>query len=1375
MIVVLINDTVKKYLLKQPTAEKKRIRNKFEFLETGIWDGGLKVKKLKGLSSKYVFEARLDKGNRILFTLGHPPGDNQTLLIYVWGISQHDDVSRKSKTIIPFNVPFLQFSDYEESFLEDVEMEKLQQDYFTQEAITQKVNDESGSQKWYPLDEPEWKRLQMYQRDDLEFFLFLTPEQKEILQTPLPLMISGTSGSGKTTLSVYYLLNKNLNNKKKLFITYNTLLKNYARRLYNGLLEEREWKNETVPPLFYTFKELCLEMAGEDRFPPGQEVDFNRFKQLLSTYTGRVSLDPALLWEEIRGIIKGAVPRMDLSVLEKAGQALKKGPIPKALLKALQEQFILFSKLDTLDAPRKFVRKYLRTGIEDFAANIETVIHNPELEERVASMLDKTLHALEKKEGIDRTYLSFPEYESLGKKKAPNFAFNRQDIYRVFEWYRDKLNSEHLWDESDFIPQTIPEKYSCDVLVCDEVQDFTDTQLDLLFTLVKNPNNIFLAGDTKQTINPSGFRWEEVRKHFYERGLQVPELKNLSLNFRSSGSIVQLSNTLLQLKEKFTGKKAEESVEEWRYKGRPVTVISGVRVEGMLDILRVSGARRTILVRSDEEKKTLKERLGTELVFTIEEAKGLEFETVVLWKFCADSFSEDVWKVTLDLSARRVHQAHIRHEINLLYVGITRSQRDLLIYDGPLASVIWQSEPIRDHVYITEDRDFIRGMWEVVTSPGEWEQQGRYFFEREFYKAAAECFKNAGNTAGHTRALAHHSRQTGDFLQAALYFEQLPEKADAAECYEKAGQYKKALVLWEGLNQNKRVSRLRPRVLEQEGRFAEAGRLYLEKGKFNEALACFKRAKEYRQMADIYLEHLEDEKKAAQYYEEARDFEKAALLYLRLNMEDKAAELYFRNKNYAKAEALWKENQNTKQLIELYKETGRDEELLALYEKDENFEKAVKYLRSRKMDETALRKEADQMFEQGEYFKAVIRFHVLEDPGKIADCYLKMEKYKEAAPHLEDDWDFLAAADAYYKAGDYVEAFDIYVSSEGPENDFAKSREVLKKIDNKEDLGHLGMKFYRREDWQRAAFIFSQAGVHPAYEGLCHAFMGDREKANDIWLKKALTMFSLHVIAAECIEHEVYEIAAEFYLTFPSYGFKFPAFYFERKSLPWSVMETYFGERKHLIEEQSRWGRFLVAKDNRFKSSDEITRFFARSEDYCGLVIYLNVLKQHKMKNYKAFIHHYKNRVVLAEKEKDYKNAVFYYFVLERFDQVHRLLPRLTLNRYNFCFFLAPNGEKEKRLEVYRWCLDNDYRIDLREYLILVENRERLEELYQYEKESAGKDYEEPEEWDWEFERVMLFIEKQKKQGNKGDYGFFSQEDMDNVKELLEAQKQKIE
>jgi len=171
-----------------------------------------------------VFEARLDKSNRILFTLGRStdPPDEKFLTVYAWGIVAHDDISKKNKAIMPANAPFLHFSDYNEIQLNDIDIETLEPSYFTQENITEKISDESGSQKWYPVEEQEWKRIRSYSRDDLELFLFLTPEQKEILNSPLPIMISGTAGSGKTTLSVYYLPNRTTAGLPRFMKSYTT-------------------------------------------------------------------------------------------------------------------------------------------------------------------------------------------------------------------------------------------------------------------------------------------------------------------------------------------------------------------------------------------------------------------------------------------------------------------------------------------------------------------------------------------------------------------------------------------------------------------------------------------------------------------------------------------------------------------------------------------------------------------------------------------------------------------------------------------------------------------------------------------------------------------------------------------------------------------------------------------------------------------------------------------------------------------------------------------------------------------------------------------------------------------------------------------------
>ncbi|MFQ6114126.1 MAG: UvrD-helicase domain-containing protein [bacterium] len=729
MIKVLINDSFKKFLINQPHEYRRKVRQKFEYLEIGYWEGGLKVKKIKSIASnKAIFEARLDRANRILFTLGSDKEQvDQHLLIYIWGIVSHDDISHGSKNI-PKNVPFLHFKPYEEETIQETLLEDLGKFYFTQESITQKVTDDSATQKWHFLGKEDWQRIEDYREDDFELALYLTPEQQDVLNKPLPLLVSGTAGSGKTTLGIYYLLKLPRAKERKLFITYNKYLKNAALKLYHGLLNTTPFKNDFILPDFLTFKDYCWRVVEyyHRNFPTEKEVTFEKFNELMLSYSQARKFDAPLIWEEIRSIIKGALPQINVNIVKQALQRIQVGQVSPGLIQALHQQFNTFAQLQSLHKVGQLVQKYLHTDISTFSKNINYYLETRP--ERLLTTLDRTLNLLEKeRELTQKRYLSFVDYEALGKKKAPNFQFDRKQIYQIFEWYQDKLEQEKWWDELDLTREAMnllnerdSEEPRYDLVVCDEVQDLTDVQHQLLFYIVRNPLNLLLTGDLKQIVNPSGFRWEELKRHFYEREMKIPEFCFLSLNFRSSGSIVELSNTLLELKSALLGTRAEELKEDWKYKGRPPVVVKNLTEQTMLKNVHSTGAKKTILVRTEEEKHRLQKFLETELIFTIYEAKGLEFDTVLLWKFCSDVATEDVWKVVLQESSREVHQAKIKHEINLLYVAITRAQRDLLVYDGKQPSLIWNSDLIGDKIYTTDDLSYIENIWNIIFTPEEW-------------------------------------------------------------------------------------------------------------------------------------------------------------------------------------------------------------------------------------------------------------------------------------------------------------------------------------------------------------------------------------------------------------------------------------------------------------------------------------------------------------------------------------------------------------------------------------------------------------------------------------------------------------------------------
>lgn len=1323
MATVLINETVKKYLLGQSKDIRKKLREKFEFLETGLWEGKLRVRKIKSVSSKCVFVAPVDKKNKVLFTLGADiEGTEKALFVYVWGIAAREEPSKKSRLIIPDNVPFLRFQNYEEVLLEDICMEELSSPYFTQELITEKTKDESESQRWYPVDDPEWKRIQLYTKDDFELYLHLSPEQKEILRAPLPVLAAGTAGSGKTTLSVYFLLRSDLKRKTKIFLTYNRHLKNFAESLYKGLMSETDRESETLHPNFHVLKELNLAIAGQfgKIFPPEKEVDLPRFSRMFVTHPLFHKFDSALVWEEIRSILKGALPQVNSSILEKAIPALKNDQVNTSLIKQLQQQFILFSKLESLRAVDGFVSKYLNIDISSFSSHIERYLKEKAYRDRVLSILDRTLNVLKKKRAaFEKKHLSFLEYELLGRKKAPNFQFSRKDIYHIFEWYQDRLENNRLWDELDLTREVLKiyseknvDNHTYDILSCDEVQDFTDIQIGLMLQMVQNPSNTFFAGDTKQIINPSGFRWEEVKRHFYERGLEVPEVKYLTLNFRNSGSIIEISNMLLGLKEKYLGIKAEELREEWRYKGRPVAVVTGIVEDDMLEILRMAGAKRTILVRTAKEKTKLKKLLETELVFTLGEAKGLEFNTVVLWKFSDDELVKDVWKVILDKSKKSIHEAKIKHEINLLYVGITRSQKDLIIYDGRAPSLIWENEPFKNSVYITGDRSYINGIWNVLSTPHEWVEQGRYFFERDYYRAAMECFKNGGDGKLLSAASAHYYEKMGKYLDAATHFEKSGDFKRAADDFEKAGEFKKALPLWNTLKNEDRALNCRIEIFKKEGKFHKAGTLYLEIQMYEEAVNCFKESRDFKKTAEIYLNKLRNIKQAAGFFELSRDFNRAAGLYARLKSYEKAAELYYKGGTYPKAEEFWKKTKNEKRLLELYEKTGQNDKLLTVYEKQENFEKTVKCLKTFK-DTSRLVKEGKDLLTRKKYFRALVRYYVVNDLKKIAECYLGMKQHVEAIKYFKLAGDFYSAANTYSKNKDYKNALENFLNSEKDrKNGYPLAKSMSRRIRDDQWLYKLGKDFLVKKKYAESIALFSAFNNTFPEIGTCYAQMGDTEKALKIW-KKCRYGEDYERLADICISSDITEMGASFFLSRwekeeYSLGWNFN---FDLKKSPIIVLlDLYFGKERQ-SEEKRVWGNFLAYHDFHLDIWKKVLDSLEEGGDYGSLIKYFRRFKFLEEREFEMAQSRLRREIPELIKSSRWEKLAFRYLILSKTDELNKIIPKIKINAYTYIFYLV--GEKKFYEKGVGWCLKNNLLEDAGRLLLRVDEVERAAEVFE--------------------------------------------------------------
>ncbi len=248
-----------------------------------------------------------------------------------------------------------------------------------------------------------------------------------------------------------------------------------------------------------------------------------------------------------------------------------------------------------------------------------------------------------------------------------------------------------------------------DFVVIDEAQDFTNVQLELVLQSLRDPRGFILCGDSNQIVHPNFFSWSGVKSHFYRRRdddrQAAPEelIRVLTTNYRNSRQVTETANRILRLKHARFGSVDRES-------NHLVTSNSGVEggvlllpdtpeVNRELDRKTKQSTRHAIVVLHPEQKPLVRERFQTPLVFTIQEAKGLEYDHVTLYGFVsgdADRFRE----ITRDVEAGQVQAGNLeelryararkkddkslevfKFHINALYVAVTRAVRRVYLVE----------------------------------------------------------------------------------------------------------------------------------------------------------------------------------------------------------------------------------------------------------------------------------------------------------------------------------------------------------------------------------------------------------------------------------------------------------------------------------------------------------------------------------------------------------------------------------------------------------------------------------------------------------------------------------------------------------------------
>ncbi|MCX8515310.1 MAG: UvrD-helicase domain-containing protein [Burkholderiales bacterium] len=299
-------------------------------------------------------------------------------------------------------------------------------------------------------------------------------------------------------------------------------------------------------------------------------------------------------------------------------------------------------------------------------------------------------------------YLSADAYFNLGIKQSIYLEHERKEVYQLFIKYLDFLHESNLYDAniiSHEYARLIETKY--EAVFVDEIQDFTNSQLDLVLKCLIRSANFFLCGDANQIVHPNFFSWSKLKSYFY----QTEELQSrditclLTKNYRNTPEVIELANRVLKLKNYKFGSIDKEShflVTSTSTNHGEVSCI-----DAKSDMVKILNERTSksikyaVLVLHEADKARAKKVLNTPLIFTPQEAKGLEYENVILFDFISSENKYiDIAKgvcheylTTEFIYARTKEKTDKSLEIykfyvNSLYVVITRATKNIYLIES---------------------------------------------------------------------------------------------------------------------------------------------------------------------------------------------------------------------------------------------------------------------------------------------------------------------------------------------------------------------------------------------------------------------------------------------------------------------------------------------------------------------------------------------------------------------------------------------------------------------------------------------------------------------------------------------------------------------
>ena len=496
----------------------------------------------------------------------------------------------------------------------------------------------------------------------------ITKDQFELITTDpdRPVIIQGSAGSGKTTVALHrlaWLLHEN--NSQVRAEKTRVIVMNKSLAVYVSATLPSMGIDEVQTTTFNSWAISVIRKAVR-----GQP--FFKFLNIPSF------VEEIKFSEEILKAIDGWVEKQSLALDEE-----------------IKKQFS--SRTAHQEAWAKSKGKPLLPRLKDFSHDIKTSKLPDAEKQQKLGFIKKQISNLE--DYLQDLYNLLSDTEHLKKylKSDSKLVSNLDYLKRLTEKNRLKKNLDYfdmslvlrlIQIKNGGLPDGNGGTVSLDHIVIDEAQDFGPVEFAIMMDAVEDKRQVTIVGDVAQKILLARkfIGWNKVVENL---GLDEDAIIQLEVSFRCTVPIMTLAHKVAGDPKKVEGRAGSDPV--WQQAENYVDLIETL-VDWSRGLLRADSYKLIALIcRYPKQAMELKEeiekylpgevRLGHRdqfsfepgiLVTNIHQVKGLEFDSVALVEPDEENYP-----------------AKKEESRNMIYVGITRTQEDLLLATiRPFSSVL---------------------------------------------------------------------------------------------------------------------------------------------------------------------------------------------------------------------------------------------------------------------------------------------------------------------------------------------------------------------------------------------------------------------------------------------------------------------------------------------------------------------------------------------------------------------------------------------------------------------------------------------------------------------------------------------------------------